>query len=117
FFANPVNPGASQGQTYLGFRDVTTNAAGVVFFAIKVPPVPLSNFVTATATDAAGNTSEFSPGLKATAALPRLFAVGADAGDTPTVKVYNADGSPRFDFLAYDPAFTGGVRVATAGVD
>jgi hypothetical protein len=46
-----------------------------------------------------------------------LLAVGADAGGGPHVKVFNADGSLRFEFLAYDPKFTGGVRVATADVN
>src|SRR5262249_41954585 len=45
-----------------------------------------------------------------------LLAVGADAGGGPQVKVYNADGSVRFSFFAYDASFTGGVRVATGDV-
>jgi hypothetical protein len=45
-----------------------------------------------------------------------LLATGAGFGGGPHVKVYNADGSLRFSFLAYDAAFTGGVRVATADV-
>jgi hypothetical protein len=45
-----------------------------------------------------------------------LLAVGADAGGGPHVKVFNADGTVRFDFMAYDPKFRGGVRVATADV-
>ncbi len=46
-----------------------------------------------------------------------LYAVGADVGGGPHVKVFNADGSLRFSFYAYDLAFTGGVRVATADLD
>ncbi|MFN4259034.1 MAG: PKD domain-containing protein [Gemmataceae bacterium] len=46
-----------------------------------------------------------------------LFAVGADAGSSPRVQVYNADGSLRFDFLAFHPSFTGGVRVAVGDVN
>src|SRR5262249_46741389 len=46
-----------------------------------------------------------------------LFATGADAGGGPEVKVFNADGSLRFDFLAFTPAFSGGVRVAVADVN
>jgi hypothetical protein len=42
------------------------------------------------------------------------FAVGAGAGGLPLVNVYNADGVLLRSFLAYDPAFRGGVRVATA---
>ena len=47
----------------------------------------------------------------------RLFAVGADAGGEPRVRVFNPDGRVRFDFLAFDPVFTGGVRVALGDVD
>ena len=44
-----------------------------------------------------------------------LFAVGAGTGPA-RVKVYNAIGSLRFDFLAYDASFLGGVHVATGDV-
>ena len=47
----------------------------------------------------------------------RLFAVGADAGGEPRVRVYNPDGTLRSDFLAFDPVFTGGVRVALGDVN
>ncbi|HVK14603.1 MAG TPA: VCBS repeat-containing protein [Gemmataceae bacterium] len=47
----------------------------------------------------------------------RLFAAGADAGGEPRVRVYNPDGTVRFDFLAFDPVFTGGVRVALEDVN
>jgi autotransporter-associated beta strand protein len=47
----------------------------------------------------------------------RLFAVGAGEGGGPHVQVYNADGSIRFSFFAYDPGFRGGVTVATADVN
>jgi streptogramin lyase len=42
---------------------------------------------------------------------------GAGAGGAPHVGVWNADGSdPGWSFLAYDPAFRGGVRVASCDV-
>jgi hypothetical protein len=44
------------------------------------------------------------------------IAVGADAGGVPLVKVYNPDGTLRFNILAYDPNFAGGVHVATGDV-
>ncbi len=48
--------------------------------------------------------------------LPAVtFAVGAGAGGGPQVNVYALNGLVR-TFLAYDPAFRGGVRVATADV-
>jgi cyclophilin family peptidyl-prolyl cis-trans isomerase len=46
-----------------------------------------------------------------------LLAVGADAGGTPHVTVYNPDGSLRFSFLAYDASFRGGVHVATGDIN
>lgn len=45
------------------------------------------------------------------------YAVGADAGGGPVVRVYTASGTERFSFFAYDPAFGGGVRVAYADVN
>lgn len=47
----------------------------------------------------------------------RTFAVGSGAGAGPGVKVFNADGSLRSNFNAYDPAFLGGVRVAMGDVN
>ncbi len=43
--------------------------------------------------------------------------VGASAGSTPTVAVFRQDGSAIGEFLAYDPAFQGGVHVAACDVD
>jgi hypothetical protein len=48
----------------------------------------------------------------------RRLALGADAGGSPRVIVYDKSTNFRiFDFLAYDPSFTGGVRVATADLN
>ncbi|OWK44404.1 FG-GAP-like repeat-containing protein [Fimbriiglobus ruber] len=46
-----------------------------------------------------------------------LIATGASAGNAPEVKVFNADGSIRFDFMAYAANFTGGVTVAVGDVN
>src|SRR5438105_1672523 len=55
------------------------------------------------------------------AAVPvttHLFAVGSDPGNAAQVHVYDANGSLKYDFLAYSqPNFRGGVRVATADVN
>ena len=54
----------------------------------------------------------------ANANQPLLFAVGAGAGGGPEVKVFDATTKQlRFDFFAYDPGFTGGVRVAVGDVN
>jgi hypothetical protein len=43
--------------------------------------------------------------------------VGAGQGDAPWVDVFRADGTPLASFLAYDPNFHGGVRVAVGNVE
>ncbi len=45
-----------------------------------------------------------------------ILAVGADTGGGPTVGVYDQLGTFLYQFNAYDPRFTGGVRVATGDV-
>ncbi len=61
----------------------------------------------------------------ATASSPRAasgplgrgaFAVCGGDGSQPVVKVYDGDGTLRLSFDAYEPEFTGGVRVALADV-
>lgn len=44
--------------------------------------------------------------------LPNVYAVGADAGHSPTARMYGPDHSPLFTVEAFDKAFLGGVRVA-----
>ena len=50
--------------------------------------------------------------------LQRFIAVGASAGGSPTVNVYDVGtGNLRYTFDAYEPGFTGGVRVAVGDVN
>jgi hypothetical protein len=51
-----------------------------------------------------------------TPAVKQVYAVGADSGNAPMVQVYNADGTLRYSFQAYDSTFRGGVRVAVGDV-
>lgn len=67
FFSNdvcgpPTTPVPSgQGKTFIGSITVTTNAVGVATFDAVLPvDVPSGKFITATATEADGSTSEFS---------------------------------------------------------
>jgi uncharacterized protein (TIGR03118 family) len=56
--------------------------------------------------------------LTAGTAVSHFFAVGADAGGGPEVKVYNASTNALiYDFFAYSTSFTGGVRVAVGDVN
>jgi fibronectin-binding autotransporter adhesin len=50
-----------------------------------------------------------------TLASPAIYAVGAGRGSR--VKVYNADGTLRFNIAAFGPNYQGGVRVATGDIN
>lgn len=63
FFSNPAcdASGSGEGQTFVGTLAISTDAAGAASFSTTFPTmVPLNQFLTATATDPNGNTSEFS---------------------------------------------------------
>lgn len=73
-FSFPIDPNLkpgmfAEGQTYIGFVNVLTNASGVASFTANLPALPADqDFVTATATDVTdtgsgprNHTSEFSP--------------------------------------------------------
>ena len=54
--------GRGEGETYLGHTEVTTNADGDAFFVLDTEVTMITGYiVSVTATDPAGNTSEFSP--------------------------------------------------------
>jgi hypothetical protein len=64
----------------------------------------------------AGGASMSVPG-SAVVRKPALFATGADLGGGPDVRVFDAyTGQLVREFMAYDPRFTGGVRVAEADI-
>jgi hypothetical protein len=71
------------------------------------------------ATDWAGNVQATPAAAQATTlAVGGIYATGADAGGGPEVKVYDAaTGNLKFDFFAFSPQFTGGVRVAVGDVN
>jgi hypothetical protein len=68
FFANatPDPSGHGQGQTFLGSMLVNTDQGGNHTDSFSYSPVPGQPFITATATDPAGNTSEFSAAVAPT---------------------------------------------------
>ena len=62
--------GHGEGETYVGSAQVTTGADGTATFAAPLPvAVPPGRYLTATATDPAGNTSEFSAALRLAAVV------------------------------------------------
>jgi hypothetical protein len=71
FYSSPSDPsGYGEGHTFLGSKNVTTNASCTASFtATFASAVPVGHVVTATATDSAHNTSEFSQGVVAPGAI------------------------------------------------
>jgi hypothetical protein len=69
--------------------------------------------------ETSSNTSVRAPVRASVSVNPqiRLFAVGADAGGSPIVNVYNLNGTIRFSFFAFNQNFAGGVRVATGDIN
>ena len=66
FFATPNwdNTNVPEGRTFLGTASVNTDANGIANFSAALATAPATNLlITATATDASGNTSEFSSGI------------------------------------------------------
>jgi len=93
FFSNTAcDPsGFGQGQSFIGLATVTTGADCVVTFNITLPvSVAIGRFITATATDSAGNTSEFSVCLQVTCgyALSPSTAFFAMNGGAGSVNVF-----------------------------
>jgi hypothetical protein len=68
FFGNVAadSSGFGEGEFYLGSTDVTTNASGDASYSVTLdlPGTPAAIAFTATATDSAGNTSEFSAAFR-----------------------------------------------------
>lgn len=80
FFSNvAADPsGFGEGQTFLG--SLTLTVSGVTSFTATLPPVPLGQWITATATNAAGNTSEFSQAVAVQQTPPASITVGSPNG-------------------------------------
>src|SRR5262249_7728657 len=58
------------------------------------------------------------PTRSANATAPRFIVTSGDAGALPEVRVFDfGSKTERFHFLAYDPAFRGGVRTAVGDVN
>lgn len=100
FYSSPVpDPsGNGEGDQYLGAAEVTTDASGGADFQVRLTVEARSRFLTATATDPSGNTSEFSANLAASSTLgSRTFTVTTLADSGPgslRQALLDADGFP-----------------------
>jgi hypothetical protein len=84
FYASAVRDpsGYGEGQQWLGFATVTTDAAGNASFDGTLPGSSTAGqWITATATDPAGNTSEFSAALLASGLTAGELLVGGGLGN------------------------------------
>jgi plastocyanin len=93
FQADQNASGNGQGQTYLG--DLTTNASGNFSGSLTISGLALGDYVTATATDTNGNTSEFGPNVNSanppTVATPAAALPNPVTGLTTGLSVLGAD--------------------------
>jgi len=83
FFSSvtPDPTGYGQGQTYLGQITVTTDANGNASFTAKFSAsVPAGEFVSATATDPSGDTSEFAQDVTVTSSSSSVVAAASAMG-------------------------------------
>jgi hypothetical protein len=108
FFASATaDPsGHGEGQTYLGFVSATTDSSGIASIVASFSTaIPLGQFISATATDPAGNTSEFATDVQvvASSSLPNVaplrvpqtgaaFLVTSPAGTSITASVSSTAG-------------------------
>ena len=83
--------GFGEGEHYAGFQDVTSNAAGNAVLGTILTTPYVSGFVTSTATDPDGNTSEFSPCMAIGGAGPGEFNIAKNP-----ILAYEDEGSVQF---------------------
>ena len=120
FFLNPgqLVVGSEQGQTLLSTISVTTDAVtGVaVISQVIAVSVPAGEYVTATATDAAGNTSAFSNAWQAVPIAPQFASAGYTASESGVSAVFTVNrNGPLGTAFTVDYSVGGGT--ATAGTD
>ena len=97
FFSNSScdSSGYGEGETYLGFLDVTTDGSGNASFFLPLEnTVPVGHYITATATDPNDNTSEFSE-------CQLVVSGAADVADVSVTKTDMVDPVNEGDYLVY----------------
>jgi Calx-beta domain/Domain of unknown function (DUF4214) len=106
-FSNPAcDPtGSGEGQTLLTSFHQTTNDSGKLVFTVLIANVAVGQFVTATATDPAGNTSEFSQCVQVTSSLT----------PTPTPPPTSSFEFGQADYSVFEDCTTVALSVTRAG--
>jgi hypothetical protein len=99
FFANDAvdKSGYGEGQSFIGFTNVTSSASGNVSFSASFPQIGANQRVTATATDPSGNTSEFSAGIGQLVNISTRMEVGT--GDNVLIGGFIVGGSGSMQVL------------------
>jgi len=116
FFSNPAcdASGFGEGKTFLGTASVSTGASCFASFDILLPVgAAAGSFVTATATDASGNTSEFS-GCQGVVQGPNAL-TGLSAAKLKAGLKNSDDTGTRFDWKA--EVMKNGVVIGTGELD
>ena len=106
FYANTAaDPsGHGEGERYLGSTSVTTDAGGNAYFDVIVAAATASaEFISSTATDTAGNTSEFSSAASASGASLGLASLDGSNG-------FRLDGTGPGDLAGYSVSSAGDVN-------
>lgn len=103
FYSSPACDvsGFGEGKTWLGSGSVTTDGSGNGSFNVTLPVVIVGRVLTATATDANGNTSEFSACIAPVVNLPPVTLVVTNTNDS-------GPGSLREALLTVDTALATG---------
>jgi uncharacterized repeat protein (TIGR01451 family) len=102
FFANVLfnTSGSGEGQFYLGSTNVTTGADSNVNFTITLPVGLSGRYVSATATDPFGNTSEFSTNVVARSTVATNVFVVSNTNDTGVGSLREAINSANVSITA-----------------
>ena len=131
FFSNDAT-GTAQGKTFLGFTNVTTDASGTGTFSFTAAGVALGELITATATDASGNTSELSTakavvvptvsldatpgklpeGTATSTAIPFVITLSQPSTQDVVVTYSTADGTATIADSDYTPAAAASITFA-----
>jgi len=113
--------GMGQGEQFLGSSNVVTDVNGIATLSASLPSNPLGGFITATATSADGNTSEFSPCIAIGPASAGEFNIATPVQayeDVPLLKVaivrsHGLSGTASVKFNTADGSATAPADYAT----